>query len=531
MTVAADSAAPDEVQRTGGWLLLAGVVLATLTEAVAGTVLALGRFDILGDMHATPDEFAWLDVGYVGLKLIGFIATPWLLGRWPPDRLLVASTLLMGGACGLAAVSTRLDLLIALRSVQGLAGAALLVSGQTLLFLAFRRSHQPIVQALFAAGAVVAPATLAPALEGWLIDTRSWTWIFLSVVPGALAATGLILAAGGVVTPQGRPARFDTPGLALVAVAMLSLTYVLSQGARWDWFEAPRIVILSLLAVVASSLLAARWRMSAPGLFDWTVFRSTDFAFAFLVSFVAGAALLGSAYLIPTFAVSALAFTPTEAGLLLLPSGGLFVVSLLLSAGLFQSRRAPPIATVPAGILLFMAAMAMLGGANAESGADTLGPAILLRGFGLGFLFLSITLIAFSDLSARNLAYGIGLFNAGRQLGGLIGVAGLQSLIGHQIVVNQTVLGANLTPGEVAVGERLASTAAALAARGIDPGVAAKAALTGLGRSIGSQATVIAFDTAVMAVALLFVVGAPLLVASTVGLARLARHRALPEDA
>ncbi len=42
--------------------------------------------------------------------------------------------------------------------------------------------------------------------------------------------------------------------------------------------------------------------------------------------------------------------------------------------------------------------------------------AILLRGLGLGFLFLSITLIAFGNLDDRNLSSGIGLFSAGRQL-------------------------------------------------------------------------------------------------------------------
>ena len=47
---------------------LAGIVLATLTEAIASTVLSLGRGDIIGDTHATPDEFAWLDVGYTDVE-------------------------------------------------------------------------------------------------------------------------------------------------------------------------------------------------------------------------------------------------------------------------------------------------------------------------------------------------------------------------------------------------------------------------------------------------------------------------------
>ncbi len=69
--------------------------------------------------------------------------------------------------------------------------------------------------------------------------------------------------------------------------------------------------------------------------------------------------------------------------------------------------------------------IAMLSGSTSESGTDDMMAAILLRGLGLGFLFLSITLIAFSDLNSRNLACEIGLFNTGRQLGGLMGVAGL----------------------------------------------------------------------------------------------------------
>ncbi|PDT74923.1 MFS transporter, partial [Sinorhizobium sp. BJ1] len=66
------TATPSRDGSTAGALLVAGIVLATLTEAIASTVLSLGRADIIGDTYATPDEFAWLDIGYTALKLIGF---------------------------------------------------------------------------------------------------------------------------------------------------------------------------------------------------------------------------------------------------------------------------------------------------------------------------------------------------------------------------------------------------------------------------------------------------------------------------
>ena len=502
-------------------------MLATLTEAVASTVLSLGRGDIMGDTYATPDEFAWLDIGYTAPKLIGFMAAPWLMSRLDPRSLIVGSTLVMGTTCAIAAITARLDLLVALRIMQGLSGGTLLVVGQAIIFLTYSRHHQPILQALFAMGSVVAPATIAPALQGWLLDSQSWTWIFFSVVPVALAAAGLLLLADSPMPVKAARGPFDWIGFSLASTTLVCFTYVFSQGSRWDWFEEPRITWLTLIGLATLlAFLGQQVIARGRGLLDFTTFKSDDFSFAFIVSFVAGAALFGSAFLIPSYAVSVLAFTPTDAGQLLLPSGALFIAALLIAAFLIQARRVPPIATVPFGILMIMVAMWMLSGSTSESGADDMMAAILLRGLGLGFLFLSITLIAFSKLDSQNLASGIGLFNTGRQIGGLMGVAALQTLIDHNVIANVAVLGANVTAGRPAVIERLTTTTAMLAAKGMDAATASRAATSLLGRVVTGQSTVIAFDTAFNAVALLFVIAAPVLVAIKIGLSRYATVRA-----
>lgn len=509
-----------------GGFLVTGIILAALTEAIASTVLALGRGDIAGDTYATPDEFAWLDVGYTALKLVGFMAAPWAMTRMAPRNIMLVSTLAMGMACGLAAIAARLDLLVALRVVQGFAGGILLVAGQATIFLVYPRARQPILQALFATGSVVAPATLAPALQGRLLDSHSWTWIFFSVVPVALSAAGFLLIADKPTLPPTARRPFDWIGFSLISATLCCFTYVFSQGSRWDWFEEPRILWLatfgtaSLLAFAGQQVMAERQT-----LLDFGALRSNDFTFAFIVSFVAGAALFGSAFLIPSFAISVLAFTPTDAGQLLLPSGALFIGALLLAAFLMQARGVHPIATVPFGILMITVAMWMLSGSTSESGGDDMMPAILLRGLGLGFLFLSITLIAFGNLASHSLASGIGLFNTGRQLGGLMGVAGLQTLIDHRVVANLSILGENVTSGTPAVGERLATTSALLAAGGLDPAAASRAAISLLGRAVTGQSTVIAFDTAFSAVALLFVAAAPVLTAIKIGLGRYRKTR------
>lgn len=512
---------------TAGVLLFAGIVLAALTEALASTVLSLGRGDIIGDIHATPDEFAWLDIGYTAMKFAGFAISPWLMGRVRPRPLMIVLTLTTGASCAFAMMAARLDLMVVLRAVQGMSGGVLLVAGQTLVFLAYPRRRQPILQAFFAMAAVVAPATVAPALQGWLLDARSWIWTFFSIIPIALAAAGALSLAEDPDLGHIRSRPLDRIGLVLAAASLGSLTYVLSQGSRWDWFEEPGIGWLTLAGLAAMAAFVAHTRLSGRRrLLNFAVFRSADFSFAFAVSFIAGAALFGSAFLIPSFAVSVLAFTLTAAGMLLLPSGALFAGALLLAALAIQFRGMPPIATVPLGILLVMAAMWMLSGSTSESGVDDLMPAILLRGLGLGFLFLPITLIAFIDLDGRRLASGIALFNTGRQLGGLAGVAWLQTLIDHKVAANVVALGANVTSGDLAAGERLSAVATSLAARGMEASEASRAATALLSRIIAGQAAVLAFDTAFDAVALLFVLAAPLLIAARIGLGRLARPRA-----
>ncbi len=78
--------------RMGG-LVVAGIMLSVLTEALAGTILSLGRIDMIGYLHATLNEFAALDISYTAAKLSCFIMAGWLIGHVPPRRLVGGATL------------------------------------------------------------------------------------------------------------------------------------------------------------------------------------------------------------------------------------------------------------------------------------------------------------------------------------------------------------------------------------------------------------------------------------------------------
>ncbi|NKB96701.1 MFS transporter [Ochrobactrum intermedium] len=275
-------------------------MIATLTEAIAGTALTLGKGDIIGDVYATPDEFAWLDIGYTTLKMIAFLLASWIATTVNLRIIVVAATVMITLVSAATALTTRLDLLIVLRAFQGFSGGLLLVIGQIVIFRDFSPSRQPVLQALFATGAVVAPATIVPALQGWLLDGYSWTWIFLSVVPIGLLAAGLVLLSEETSDNHISYRRFDWSGLLLASITLFCLVYVLSQGDRWNWFDERRVQWLTGIGVVTLCLFVGQQasRPEDERLLELCVFRSVDFTFAFIVSFVAGAALFGSTYLI-----------------------------------------------------------------------------------------------------------------------------------------------------------------------------------------------------------------------------------------
>jgi DHA2 family multidrug resistance protein len=114
---------------------------------------------------------------------------------------------------------------------------------------------------------------------------------------------------------------------------------------------------------------------------------------------------------------------------------------------------------------------------------------------------------------------------ATRLLGGLIGVSALQTLITHQAAQAQAIIAAHVTAGTPAVAARLATTTTMLTGQGMEADAASRAALQLLGRAVSGQSAVIAFDAAFVAVALLFVVAAPVIVALKIGIGRAGKAR------
>src|SRR5699024_6613227 len=108
--------------------------ITALMDAMNSTVLMVAHGHLMGSIHTTPDEIAWINIAYLPAKLTAFPVAAWLTPRAASPRLLVAATLVLLLSSLGCAVTTDLYTLIAWRVVQGIGGAILLISGQALLF-------------------------------------------------------------------------------------------------------------------------------------------------------------------------------------------------------------------------------------------------------------------------------------------------------------------------------------------------------------------------------------------------------------
>jgi DHA2 family multidrug resistance protein len=497
------------------WVVAAGLTGLVAMDALNGTIFSIARSQIMGAAGAIPDEAAWINLSYLIAKLACLPAAAWVVDRFGETRALLWSIALLLVASLVCALVISLPGFVAARGAQGVAGAVLLVAAQSILLRLFPAGRQGLVQALYALGVVMAPTSLAPAVQGWLVDDFSWTWVFW--LNWALAPLGLIcLTLFKELLPNTRQAVpvFDWLGFGLFSAAMGALVYVLLEGARWNWFEESHITFWAIFGCAALGLSLARVYTGTAqrGFFDASVFAVPQFAFGFFVSFIAGFALFGSAFLIPAFALNVLGMPPLEAGMLLLPASLTIGLGLVMAGGVITAKNLNPVKFVPFGIILMMISMWMLSRSTLESGTADLWGALAARGMGLGFLFLAVTLITLSDLKSAQIATGVGLFNFGRQMGGIVGISFLTTYLGGQIALNRRILIENINPASPAFQQRQRQLIEALTNRGLDPGVANEGAAFVIQKGLQAQVAALSFDAAFFSLVLLFVIAVPLII-------------------
>ncbi|KKB62504.1 transporter [Robbsia andropogonis] len=367
-------------------LAMIAVMTATAMAVLDGSIVNIALPSIGRALHVSPAATIWVANGYLltaAMTLIMFAALASRVGF----RALFSGGLAVFTLASLGcALSTSLDVLTAMRLLQGLGGAAMLSIGPAVYRVVFPTRLLGRILGLNAL-LVAASTAIGPTLGGTLLTVLGWQWLFAINVPlGAIAILLSLRAIPDNRTPTSAP--FDVAGAVLSAVAMGALIMATDSCARLGEPATYMHTVATAggyagLAIVCGILFVLRQRRALQPLLPLNLFASSRFSLAALTSlasftgqgitFIALPFLFQNAYGYDAF-ISALLFTPWPIGIVLAaPHAGRL------------ADRYPPAALSTAGLFVFTIGMVLLSLLPMHATPWDIGWRALLCGMGFGF--------------------------------------------------------------------------------------------------------------------------------------------------
>lgn len=466
--------APALERMTGRQRLLLLVVLAAqFMLAVDFSILTVALPTVGNQLGFAASNLQWVVTAFLlpaaGLTLMfGRVAD--LFGR---RRLFLAGMALLAVGSLVGGLATSPAMLLAGRAVQGLAAAAAVPAGLSILTTSFPEG--PLRErALGLNGALlVSGFAFGSVLGGVLTDLLSWRWAFLINLP---IAVGILIAAPRVISESRNPrrTRLDVPGAVSVSGGLLALVYGITAAQRDGWASAS--AVLSLAA--AAALLVAFWFIelhSPHPLAPLRVLKRRTVAWGNFGGLIVVGMTSAVVFQMTLYLQDVLGYSPLTAGLAFGAASVMAVVGGLAAPwliGRVGAHRSLAIALTIQGLGL----AAMLSVGESRSGLYIVGVALAVAFFGHAYGLVSYTVTATSGLPDEEQGLATGLSTMSLQIALTLGIPVLSaialartgSLDGSTSNVQATLDGMHLA---VLVGAGITMAAAALIAIFLRPAV------------------------------------------------------------
>jgi DHA2 family multidrug resistance protein len=442
-------------------------VLCALLEIVDTTIVNVALNNMRGSLGATLTDVAWVITAYAIANVIIIPMTSWLSQQFGRRNYFATSIIIFTIASFLCGNATNIWELVFFRFIQGLGGGALLVTAQTIITESYPVAKRGMAQAIYGMGVIVGP-TLGPPLGGYFVDHFSWPYIFYINIPIGIIATFLTLTY--VRSPKFgeklKASQVDWWGIALLAGFVGSLQYILEHGQQDDWFNDRIINILTLVSSVSFVFFIWRQLNYKHPIVNLRVLKNTNLRVGVIMSFVLGFGLYSSTFIIPIYTQSILGWSALNAGLILIPSSITTGIMMPMIGKMIQ-RGVPQAYMVAVGFLaFFIFSFWMHNVITPDTGTEHIFWPLILRGVGLGLLFVPITTLSLSTLKGREIGEGAAFTGMMRQLGGSFGIAIITTLIARLNQVHRVNLISHLDSTSFAVQQRVIQLQQGLMSKG-----------------------------------------------------------------
>jgi EmrB/QacA subfamily drug resistance transporter len=406
------------------WAMLVGFFM-ILVDA---TIVAVANPSIMNKLGASYDSVIWVTSAYLLAYAVPLLVAGRLGDRFGPKNLYLLGLTVFTAAslwCGLAG---SIRMLIAARVVQGI-GAALLTP-QTLSTITriFPPERRGVAMSVWGATAGVA-TLVGPLAGGVLVDHLGWQWIFFVNVP--VGIIGLALAVWLIPVLPTSTHRFDLLGVVLSGIGMFMVVFALQEGQSRDW--APWIwgTLAGGIGFMAAFLIWQSVNRHEP-LIPLVIFRDRDFSLSNIgvatIGFVVTATFLPLMF----YAQAVCGLSPTRSALLTAP--------MAIATGVLAPfvgkivDRSHPRPVIGFGFSVLAIAMTWL---SIEMTPTTpiwrLVLPLTATGIGSAFIWAPLAATATRNLPPELAGAGSGVYNTTRQVGSVLGSAGMAAFMTSRI--------------------------------------------------------------------------------------------------
>jgi EmrB/QacA subfamily drug resistance transporter len=407
------------------WLTLGVLCVSLLAIVIDNTIVNVALPTLVRDLDADVGELQWVVDAYT-LVFAGLLLLAGALGdRFGRRRTLLFGLSVFGAASACAAYAGGVEGLIIARAVMGAGAAFVMPATLSLLISVFTDARERTMAiGIWAATAGVGVA-LGPLVGGFLLEHFWWGSIFLVNVPLTVVA----VIAGRKLIPESRdPAarRIDWAGAGLSGVGLVAFVWAIIQAPSSGWTSAT-VLGAGAFAVATLITFVARQQRVAEPLLDVRLFKDARFTAATSTITVLFFALFGFLFLATQYLQFVLGYSPSSAGVRILPYAGAMIVSAPLSTLLvarLDTRR-----VVTTGMLLFSAGLAIAATVTVSSGYGRFAIALLLMGAGMGLAGAPATESIMGSLPPDRANIGSAVNDTTRELGGALGVAIVGSIM------------------------------------------------------------------------------------------------------
>lgn len=484
------------------WWATGTIMVATISVVLSTTIVNVAIPAVMGAFGISAVQAQWISTGFLAAMTATMLLADWA------DRAF-GMRLTMNAAMGvflagsvLGGLAPNETVLTLARVVQGAAAGIVQPLAMIMLFKVFPPDKRGAAMGIYGVGVVLAPA-LGPWIGGILMDAFDWRFVFYLGLPFA----GIAIVLSNLFLPtreeSGPIPAFDFVGVAILSVFLAVLLSTLSNAQRMGWDS--NIILSGFTISAASAIAFISWEMhTSKPMLDMRLFANFAFSAASVVSFIMGAGLFGSTYLLPVFVQQIQGMTPTQAGLLLMPSG--FVMLLVFPIAGRLSDKVPTAIMIGIGMAVFAWSSWLMTNANVHTAFWTLAFWTVLSRVGLGLVFPAISSGSLKVLPRYLLGQGSGASNFIRQLGGAFGVNLLTVFIERRTIMHADAFAATQTSDNSTTMELLREVAGLMHASGLPDTQLMPAAAAFLGQTVVIQSSNAAFQDAFLVVCGIFLI-------------------------